>query len=108
MRLADAGPVTLSGVFQVRPDLIVRHEDLFRRMFGSRKEPWRMAGLLGPRLLWQFATRTLRLRDIAARAEDILGGPVQVVEGVAPVLAYDIDSHDDYTYARTRYAGLNG
>ncbi len=108
VRLADAGPVTLSGVFLVHPDLLVRHEALFRRMFGSRKEQWRMAGLLGPRLLWQFATKTLRLRDIVARAEDILGGPVQVVEGVAPALAYDIDNHDDYTYARTRSAGPHG
>lgn len=104
VRLADAGPVTLGGVFLVHPALLVRHAALFRRMFGSRKEQWRMAGLLGPRLLWQFATKTLRLRDIVARAEDILGGPVQVVEGVAPDLAYDIDNHDDYTYARTRCA----
>jgi len=108
VRLADAGPVTLSGVFLVHPDLLVRHDPLFRRMFGARKEQWRMAGLFGPRLLWQFATKTLRLRDIVARAEDILGGPVQVVEGVAPALAYDIDNHDDYTYARTRSAGPHG
>ncbi len=108
VRLADAGPVTLGGVFLVHPNLLRRHETLFRRMFQSRKEQWRMAGLLGPRLLWQFATRTLRLRDIAARAEAILGGPVQVVEGASPVLAYDMDSHDDYTYARTRCARPNG
>ena len=106
--LADAGPVTLGGVFLVHPDLLARHQALFRRMFGARKEQWRMAGLLGPRLLWQFATKTLRLRDIVARAEAILGGPVQVVEGAAPVLAYDIDNHDDYTYARTRCAELQG
>lgn len=108
VRLADAGPVTLGGVFLVHPDLLVRREALFRKIFQSRKEQWRMAGLLGPRLLWQFATKTLRLQDIVARAETILGGPVQVVEGVAPTLAYDIDTHDDYTYARTRHAGLHG
>ena len=106
--LADAGPVTLGGLFLVHPDLIARHDALFRRLFQGRKEQWRMAGLLGPRLLWQFATRTLRLRDIVARAEAILGGPVQVVEGVAPALAYDIDNQDDYTYARSRHAGPHG
>jgi len=108
VRLADAGPVTLGGMFLVHPDLLARHAALFRRMFGARKEQWRLAGLLGPRLLWQFATKTLRLRDLVARAEDVLGGPVQVVEGVAPGLAYDIDNHDDYTYARTRSAGPHG
>ncbi len=106
--LADIGPVTASGLFVVRPDLLVRHAALFQAMFQGRKEQWRMAGLLGPRLLWQFATRTLRLPDIVARAEVILGGPVQVVEGVAPALAYDIDNQDDYTYARSRHAGPHG
>ncbi len=108
VRLADAGPVTLGGLFLVHPDLIARHESLFRGMFQGRKDQWRMAGLLGPRLLWQFATRTLRLRDIVARAEAILGGAVQVVEGAAPALAYDIDNQDDYTYAQTRHPGPHG
>ena len=106
--LADAGPVTAGGLFLVRPDLLARHDVLFRGMFQGRKQQWRMAGLLGPRLLWQFATRTLRLPDIVARAEAILGGPVQVVEGVAPALAYDIDNQDDYTYARSRHPGPHG
>ena len=106
--LADAGPVTAGGLFAVRPDLLIRHEALFGAMFQGRKQQWRMAGLLGPRLLWQFATRTLRLPAIVARAEAILGGPVQVVEGVAPALAYDIDNQDDYTYAKSRDAGPHG
>ena len=106
--LADAGPVTASGLFLVRPDLVARHEGLFRSLFQGRKQQWRMAGLLGPRLLWQFTTRALRLADIVARAEAILGGPVQVVHDTAPALAYDIDNQDDYTYARSRYAGPHG
>ncbi len=106
--LADAGPVTAGGLFLVHPDLAARHDALFRRLFQSRKEQWRMAGLLGPRLLWQFATKALRLPDIVARAEAILGGPVQVVENTAPALAYDIDNQDDYTYAQSRHPGPRG
>ncbi len=108
VRLADAGPVTLGGLFVVRPDLLIRQEELFRRLFGARKDQWRMAGLLGPRLLWQFATKTLRLRDIVNHAETLLGGSVQVILNTAPDLAYDIDTHDDYTYARTRCSGTDG
>lgn len=108
VRLADAGPVTLGGLFVVRPDLFVRQDDLFRRLFGARKDQWRMAGLLGPRLLWQFATKTLRLRDIVGRAETLLGGTVQVIPDTAPVLAYDIDTRDDYTYAQTCCSRIDG
>ncbi len=61
-----------------------------------------MAGLLGPRLLWGWATRTLNLQMLTARAEHLLGGPVQVVTDTSPLLAYDIDTADDYTYAQTR------
>jgi hypothetical protein len=107
VRLSDAGSVTLGGLFLVHPALLVRQDALFRQIFQGRKDQWRLASLLGPRLLWQFATRTLRLRDIVRRAEFLLDCPVQVIPDAAPVLAYDIDSYDDYTYARTRFADFH-
>ena len=107
VRLTDAGPVTLAGLFLIQPEILVRQEMLFKRIFEGRKDQWRMASLLGPRLLWQFATRSLCLRDLVRRAEFLLGGTVQVVSDAAPVLAYDIDSYDDYTYARTRFADFH-
>lgn len=103
VRLSDAGQVTLGGLFLVRPELLTRQEKLFQQIFAGRKDQWRMAGLLGPRLLWQFATKTLCLRDIVSRAEGLLGGTVQVIPNTKPSLAYDIDTLDDYTYARTYF-----
>ncbi len=102
VRLSDAGLVTLGGLFLVHPGLLVRHQALFAQMFGSRKAQWRMAGLLGPRLLWAWATHRLSLRLLTDRAEQILGGPVQVVPDVSPLLAYDIDTANDYQFAQTR------
>lgn len=102
VHLRDAGPVTLAGVFQIHPALLARQEALFRRLFAARKDQWRMARLLGPRLLWQLATRSLRLTEITARAAALLQTPVQVVSGAAPVLAHDMDTLDDYTYAQAR------
>ena len=72
-RAGDAG----RAVSRCIRAIVVRHEALFRRMFQSRKAQWRMAGLLGPRLLWGWATRTLSLRLLTERAEHLLGGPVQ-------------------------------
>lgn len=102
VRLADIGPVTVGGLFLVHPRLLTRHAALFDRMFRSRKDQWRMAGLLGPRLLWEWATGRLTLRALTERAEAQLGGPVQIVPDVSPLLAYDIDTADDYTYALLR------
>lgn len=108
VRLADAGPVTLGGLFLVHPGLLTRQAALFRHLFGARKDQWRMAGLLGPRLFWQFATKTLRLSSIVTRAEVVLGSAVQVIPDTAPVLAFDIDTYNDYTYARTCCPGIHG
>ena len=108
VRLSDVGPVTLGGLFLVQPDLLTRQEALFRQIFEGRKDQWRMASLLGPRLLWQFATKTLCQRDIVRRAETLLGGTVQVIPNAAPGLAYDIDTLDDYTYAQTHFTEFHG
>ncbi len=101
-RVREAGPVTLGGLFQIQPDLLTRQRTLFDPLFSARKSVWRIAGIAGPRLLWQLATKTLTLSAVTRRAEGLLGGPVQVVLNTDPVLAYDTDTFDDYTYAETR------
>jgi GTP:adenosylcobinamide-phosphate guanylyltransferase len=101
-RLPETGPVTLGGLFQLQPDLLTRRSALFDQLFHARKSPWQVAGIAGPRLLWQLATRTLTLAAVTQRAEFLLGGPVQAVPGTDPSLAYDADTLDDYTYAETR------
>ena len=102
VHLADAGPVTLGGLFLVHPGMIARQSVLLESIFGARKSQWRMAGLLGPRLLWGWAMHRLTLPMITTRAEKLLGGPVQVIPEVSPALAHDIDTLDDYTYANLR------
>ncbi len=101
--LPETGPVTLGGLFQLRPDLLTRQSKLFDRLFNARKSPWHIAGIAGPHLLWQLATKTLTLSAVVHRAEFLLGGPVQVVPSTDPTLAYDTDTFDDYTYAKTRF-----
>ena len=102
-RLPETGLVTLSGLFRLQPDLLARRKDLFDKLFNARKSPWHVAGIAGPRLLWQLATQTLTLLAVTARAEYLLNGLVQVVDHSDPSLAYDIDTLDDYTYAEARF-----
>lgn len=99
VHLGDIGPVTMGGLFQIRPDVLARNQKLLNAVFTARKSQWRMAGLLGPRLVWQFATRRLTLAAIVARAERLLGCRIEVVLDTPPELAYDMDTADDYAYA---------
>lgn len=101
--LAEIGPVTMAGLFQIQPDLLTRRAALFDTLFRARKSQGRMAAVAGPKLLWQLATKTLRLSSLTQRAEQLIGGPVQIILNADPTLAYDADTLDDYTYAEARF-----
>ena len=100
--LRDMAPVTVSGLFAVRPKILLDNETLLRTAFESRKSQWRSAQLLGPKLTWQFLTRTLTLPTVVHRAETILKCRASVLEQCAPDLAFDIDAVEDYQYAKSR------
>ena len=101
--MARIGPVTMAGLFQIQPDLLTRRAALFATLFAARKSQARLAGIAGPTLLWQFATKTLRLPSLTQRAEHLGGGAVQVILDADPALAYDTDTLDDYTYPETHF-----
>lgn len=105
VQLRDAGPVTISGLMGIQPDLLTRRQDRIAQVFEARKSQARMAQLLGPRLLWQWATKRLTVDAIQARGEAILGCRAQVLRDAPPALAFDIDTADDYSYADARLRG---
>jgi hypothetical protein len=101
VQLRDVGPVTLGGVFQIRPALLLRNSARLTQAMDARKSQFRMIRLLGPSLICQWAANALTLRSLKARGEALLGGQVQVLRNLPPVLSFDIDTEDDYTYADT-------
>lgn len=70
------------------------------RLFDARKSLWRMAALLGPRLLLRFATGTLRIEHVEALGRSLMGLDVRAIRNASPALCYDIDSQADLDYAR--------
>lgn len=99
VELRDTGPVTLAGLFAVRPAALFQRQALLDSLFGARKSQARMAGILGPCLLLAWLTHRLTQAALTARAETLLGTTVQVVDHTDPALAYDMDTLDDYEYA---------
>ena len=79
-----------------------RIDTLAQRVFEARKNLLRMAVMLGPSLLLKFATKRLRIADVERKAADLLGFPVVAVRDCAPELCFDIDTLEDYRYAKTR------
>ncbi|MEO7720040.1 MAG: NTP transferase domain-containing protein [Capsulimonas sp.] len=100
--LRGMAPITVAGLFAVRPNILIDNSDLLQTAFESRKSQWRSAQLLGPQLTWQFLARRLSLTAVVQRAETILKCHAAVLEKCAPDLAFDIDAVEDYQYATTR------
>lgn len=84
------------------PGVLLERREWIRQVAQRRKSLWRLALLAGGRILWKYATRQLTVADVERRAERLLGARCRAVE-CAPVLAYDIDTPQEYLYA-LRYA----
>jgi len=99
VNLRETGPVTMGCVFRVVPEVLLRESASLRQSFTARKSQWKLARLLGLRLIWDFARRDLSLNSVRKRVEMVLSCRVDVVSSVKPELAFDIDTPNDYSYA---------
>lgn len=86
----------------VEPAVLLERREWIRQAAQRRKSLWRLALLVGGGVLWKYATRRLTVADVERRAERLLGARCRAVP-CDPVLAYDIDTPQEYLYA-LRYA----
>ncbi|MER3472947.1 MAG: hypothetical protein C4335_02705 [Armatimonadota bacterium] len=82
----------------VEPGVLLARKEWIRRVAERRKSLWRLALIAGASMLWKYATRRLTVADVERRAEYLLGARCRAVECDA-VLAYDIDTPQEYLYA---------
>ncbi|MCS6948968.1 MAG: nucleotidyltransferase family protein [bacterium] len=83
----------------IDPSALLQRAEWVRRVAQRRKSLWQLAMLAGWGVLWRFATRQLTVADVERRAEQLLGIHCRAVE-CAPELAYDVDTPQEYEYAR--------
>jgi GTP:adenosylcobinamide-phosphate guanylyltransferase len=99
VKLLETGPVAMSCVFCVVPDVLLSNKHALDRAFSARKSQLKTASLLGMRLTYQYVTGRLSLAAIVRRVESILQCRIGVVQDVEPELAFDVDTVEDYCYA---------
>ncbi len=104
---APAHAVALGGervangnAFVVASEAVAPVRTLATRFFDARKSLPRMALLLGPVLIARYVTKRLSIAHVEAHASRRLGVPVAAVRGCDPGLCYDVDTDEDYAYAR--------
>lgn len=94
--------VANGNAFVIAPQAVDSIRTLATQFFDARKQLLRLALLLGPAMCLRFATKQLRIADLEAYGRRRLGVAVAAVRGCDPGLCYDVDTLDDYLYARGR------
>ncbi len=94
--------VANGNAFVLAPESIAPARALATRFFAARKSLPKMAMLLGPSMIARFALKRLRIADLEAYATRRLGVAVAAVRGCDPGLCFDVDTLEEYRYARER------
>lgn len=88
-----------------RIDVGLRNRPLLESLTAARKQPWRVAAVVGPRLLIKFLFHRVTFNDIEATAQRVLGSPVKIVLDGPPELAMDADKPFQVYMLRAEFAG---
>ena len=74
--------------------------ELIGRLYAARKNPVKLAALLGIGFLFGLVTGRLRIAQLEARASQLVGGRVSAVISTYPELGFDVDKLEDLNLAR--------
>jgi CTP:molybdopterin cytidylyltransferase MocA len=99
LKLAD-GQWSGCNLFWLANDRALRVIDLWRRVEAERKRPWRMARILGPRMLLRHLAGRLTLEEAARRLGDLAGVRAAVVETPYGLASVDVDKPADLDLVR--------
>ena len=98
------GAVTTGCVFLVSPDVLRRNRAHIEAIFAARKNQIAMARLLGIGFILRYVLRRLSIQDIEIQCRRILHCSGAAILNSAPELAFDMDTPEEYAYAKTRAA----
>jgi hypothetical protein len=99
VRLKDGTFTGGNGVVVTRQFVAMRGE-LIGRLYAARKNPVKLAALLGVGFLFRLVTGRLRIAQLEARASQLVGGRVSAVISTYPELGFDVDKLEDLNLAR--------
>jgi GTP:adenosylcobinamide-phosphate guanylyltransferase len=99
LKLAD-GHWSGCNLFWLANDRSLGVIDLWRRVEAERKRPWRMAQILGPGILMQYAAGRLSLKDAAIRLGRLAGVTAAIVGTPFGLASVDVDKAADLDLVR--------
>ena len=84
----------------LRTSVVDANEELFESLAHARKHAWKIAKVVGFKMLIKFLFRRLGIAELEVEAERILGGSVRIVEMPFAELAMDADKPEQVDMLR--------
>ncbi|MEP0815377.1 MAG: NTP transferase domain-containing protein [bacterium] len=103
VRLVE-GEVTLGSVLYIKGDVLRKNTALFQDAHNARKNPAKIAGMLGAMFVMKLLAGRLSLSEIERRIGQLTDAKVSAVFPSAAALAYDVDDEANLRYAEERIA----
>ncbi len=102
------GTFTGGNMFLVNPAIAPRVERIIRRFLDHRKNPLKMAGILGWRFVIRLLLRRLSLKELEEHVSQLLQIRGAVVICPYPEVGIDVDKPSDLQIARAALGGISG
>ncbi|AWN22050.1 nucleotide-diphospho-sugar transferase [Deinococcus irradiatisoli] len=103
-RLKD-GTFTGGNLFLLDPALIHQFLPRLRSVLAARKQPIKLAGIVGPGILLKLVVGQLRLSELEARVSRILGVQARALITPHAAVGTDIDKEGDLALAERELGG---
>lgn len=87
-----------------RIDVAERNRELIESLTNARKQPWRIASIVGLRMLVKFLLHRVSFAEIETLATRILGTPAKIILDGPPELAMDADKPFQIEMLRAEFA----
>ena len=93
------------GLVLFRPHMIDRARSFLAQLAEARKRPWRLASLLGPKIIFKMLLRTISIAEVEERVSLLLGGTAVGIESPCPDVGFNVDAPEELATARMLVGG---
>ena len=93
------GNFTGGNIFYVSPSIALENVQLAQKFIAARKNPLRMARILGLRFVFQLAVGTLTIRKVEEKFSEIFGIKAKAIISSYPEVGNDVDKPEDLVFA---------
>ncbi len=90
------GVFTGGNILLVNPAVVAKCKETAEQVFAKRKYPWKLCGWLGWSFVLKFLLHRLKVKDVEARASELLGFKGKAVVTQFAEIGMDVDKEADW------------